>query len=66
MKCCIFSGYLLSVKVNYLQTKEYNIFLKNTTCQRRDIFTMDLPKFIVSSQKEDSITIKRVKLRLGP
>ena len=27
IKCCILSGYLLSVKVNNLQTKEYNIFL---------------------------------------
>ena len=32
------SGYLLSVKVNYLQTKEYNIFLKITTCQQPDIY----------------------------
>ena len=24
MKCCILSGYLLSVKVNNLRTKEYN------------------------------------------
>ena len=38
MKCFILSGYLLSVKVNYLQTKEYNIFLKITTCQQPDIY----------------------------
>ena len=36
IKCLILSGYLLSVKVNYLQTKEYNIFLKITTCQQPD------------------------------
>ena len=38
MKCFILSGYLLSVKVNYLQIKEYNIFLKITTCQQPDIY----------------------------
>ena len=38
MKSFILSGYKLSVKVNYLQTKEYNIFLKITTCQQPDIY----------------------------
>ena len=61
MKCCILSGSLLSVKVNYLQTKEYNIFLKITTCQQPDIYNG-----LTQAQKEDSITIKRVKLRLVP
>ena len=31
IKSCILSGSLPSVKVNYLQTKKYNIFLKITT-----------------------------------
>ena len=28
MKCCSLSGHVLTVKVNYLQTKEYNMFWK--------------------------------------
>ena len=41
-----------------MQTKKYNIFLNyNLTAK---IYTMDYPKFIVSNQKEESISIQRV------
>ena len=65
MKCFILSGYLLSVKVNYLQTKEYNIFLKITTCQQPDIYNGLIQVYCIKSERR-SITIKRVKLRLVP
>ena len=40
--------------------KKIQYFLKNITCHPQ-ICTMDYPKFIVSNQKEESISIQRVK-----
>ena len=50
IKCFILSGYLLSVKVNYLQTKEYNIFLKITTCQQPDIYNGLTQVYCINSE----------------
>ena len=43
----------------YLQTKEYNIF-ENYNQKSLDMYN-DYAKFIVSNQKEESISIQRVK-----
>ena len=43
--------------------KRLQYILKITTCQWPDIYN-GLTQVYLSSQKEDSITIKRVKLRL--
>ena len=50
----------LHCKGKNLQTKEYNIFLKIIT-RHPQISTMDYPKFIVSNQREESISIRSVK-----
>ena len=42
-----------------LMTKDYNIFLK-IIISHPYICTMDYPKFIVSNQKEESISIQKV------
>ena len=44
---------------NDLQTKEYNMFLKIITWQPY-ICTMNYPMFILSNQREESISIQRV------
>ena len=44
-----------------LQTKEYNIFENYKLTPLDKICTMDYPKFTVSNQKEESISIQRVK-----
>ena len=59
MKCSISSGSTLFVKGKISSDIEYNIFCKLKP-DIPNICTIDSPKFIVSNQKEESISIQRV------
>ena len=52
-------GSTLFAKVKISLTKEYNFVLKIIN-QHSKICTMDYPKFIVTNQKEESISIQKV------
>ena len=56
----ISSGHTVCKGKKDFQTEEYNIFTSITL--HPYICTMDCPKFIASSQKEESISIQRVKM----
>ena len=53
-------GLLYLLRQNDLQRTKYNFYLVIITCDP-SIYTMDHPKFIVSNQKEESISAIRVK-----
>ena len=55
-KVAFHQGLHCLLKQNYLYRKKYNIIMKIVACDL-SIYTMDHPKFIVSNQKEESISI---------
>ena len=54
--------YIVCQDKNDLQIKKCNFYMEIITCDT-SVYTMDHPKFIVSNQKEESISVSDKRIR---